>query len=62
MNKVLLSFMLILFSINNIRTKTHFKGNVFKDPYKIKRLVRFQNNLCKELNGLQKNHESLLTR
>ena len=51
-----------IFTIQNIASKTHFKGKVFKDPYKIKRLVQFQNSLCKETDNLLRNYETKLLR
>ena len=57
-----LYFAVIIFPIQNVMTKNHFKGEVFKDPYKIKRLVQFQNNLCKEMDGLLRNYECQLLR
>ena len=57
-----LYFTITIFTIQNVTAKNHFKGKVFKDPYKIKRLVHFQNNLCKEVDNLLRNHDSLLLR
>ena len=53
---------IMIFTIQNTTSKTHFKGKVFKDPYKIKRLVHFQNSLCKETDVLQRNYETKLLR
>ena len=55
-------FILILFVIQEIITKNHFKGIVFKDPYKIKRLAIFRNDLCKEIDGLKNYHHVPLIR
>ena len=53
---------IMIFTIQNTTSKNHFKGKVFKDPYKIKRLVHFQNSLCKETDDLLRNYETKLLR
>lgn len=58
----LLFDIMMLSLILNVSSKNHFKGKVFKDPYKIKRLAQFKNNLCKEVDGLLGKDESQLLR
>ena len=53
----------MLFTIPNITSKNHFKGKVFRDAYKIKRLVHFKNSFCMEIDYLlSQNYESQLLR
>ena len=59
----LLYYSVTLFSIQNVTSKNHFKGKVFKDAYKIKRLVHFRNSLCMKIDDLiNENYESQLLR
>ena len=52
-----------LFSIQNVTSKNHLKGKVFKDAYKIKRLVHFKNSLCMKIDDLiNEKYESQLLR
>ena len=52
----------ILFAIKELEAKNHFKGRVLNDPFKIRRLVDFKINLCKEIINLKDVHGNILLR
>ena len=47
-----------LLLIHELSARVRFKANVFKDPFKIRRLARFKIELCNDIDHLIYVHES----
>ena len=62
MSNIRVYIIIMTFVLDKSLTRDHFKGKVFKNPFKVKHLVDFRLELCKELHNCEHLHRIELNR
>ena len=62
MCKISLYILFVLLLTHKTLGKDQFKGQVYKNPFRIRRLVEFEVALCKDIEHLKQSHQGTLLR